>query len=159
MDDYIYYRQLPAKRMASGALFFDAAERFLILRPNYKKTWEIPGGVVEKDESPIQACVREVKEELDLVLDPANLPLLCLQYSIGDSIRTESLMFIFNGGFLNRKQISNLHLGSEELIESRFMTLDESKSLLSPTLWERVKNALQARRDNRVFYFETAATC
>ena len=66
MSDKAYQRSLPKKRMSAGALFFDEAGRLLVVEPAYKSNWEIPGGAVELNESPRQACVREVKEELGL---------------------------------------------------------------------------------------------
>ena len=49
-DDYT--ATLPRKRMAAAVLFFDAADRLLLVEPTYKPTWELPGGTVEADESP-----------------------------------------------------------------------------------------------------------
>jgi ADP-ribose pyrophosphatase YjhB (NUDIX family) len=57
---------LPAKRMGSGALIRDPEGRVLLVEPTYKATWEVPGGVVESDESPRGACARELREELGL---------------------------------------------------------------------------------------------
>ena len=53
-------------RVAAGALFFDDAGRVLLVHPTYKDTWDIPGGYVERGESPAAACRRELQEELGL---------------------------------------------------------------------------------------------
>ena len=66
MSDRAYQDSLPKKRMGAGALIFDENGRFLLVNPTYKEPWEVPGGVVEANESPAQACVREVREELGL---------------------------------------------------------------------------------------------
>lgn len=50
--------------MAAGALFRDADGRMLLVDPTYKPTWDLPGGDVEKDESPQATCRREIGEEL-----------------------------------------------------------------------------------------------
>jgi ADP-ribose pyrophosphatase YjhB (NUDIX family) len=48
--------------MAAGVLLFDADGRVLLVEPTYKPYWELPGGVVEADESPHTAACRELKE-------------------------------------------------------------------------------------------------
>jgi 8-oxo-dGTP diphosphatase len=51
-------------RVAAGALFCDDAGRVLLVKPTYKEGWDLPGGYVEPGETPTEACVREIKEEL-----------------------------------------------------------------------------------------------
>jgi 8-oxo-dGTP diphosphatase len=63
-----YYAALPTKRVGAGLLCRDASGRVLLVRPTYKPSWEIPGGVVETDESPAAAVAREVREELGIAL-------------------------------------------------------------------------------------------
>jgi ADP-ribose pyrophosphatase YjhB (NUDIX family) len=55
-----------APKVAAGVLFIDEQERVMLVRPTYKDYWDIPGGYVEAGESPLQACIREVAEELGL---------------------------------------------------------------------------------------------
>jgi ADP-ribose pyrophosphatase YjhB (NUDIX family) len=73
--------------MAAGALLFDAADRILLVQPTYKRSWEIPGGVVEADESPHTAVCRELKEELGLHRVRASS---CLPSTLGASARRET---------------------------------------------------------------------
>ncbi|OIO14305.1 hypothetical protein AUJ73_02410 [Candidatus Gottesmanbacteria bacterium CG1_02_37_22] len=42
-------------------------------RGELKGLWEFPGGKIEKDETPFQAIVREVKEELDFKVTPKKI--------------------------------------------------------------------------------------
>ncbi len=67
MTDTIYnYEALPKKRMAAGALFLNEEEKILIVKPTYRPDWLLPGGSVEKEESPREACIQEIQEELCL---------------------------------------------------------------------------------------------
>jgi 8-oxo-dGTP pyrophosphatase MutT (NUDIX family) len=50
--------------MGAAVLFTDTGGRVLLVEPTYKDYWEVPGGAVDADESPYDAAVREVKEEL-----------------------------------------------------------------------------------------------
>lgn len=58
--------RIPRKRAASGALIRDEAGRILFVEPVYKPTLDIPGGTTEENESPLDACIREVREELGI---------------------------------------------------------------------------------------------
>src|SRR4051794_41118953 len=94
------YDQLPRKRMAAGALFFDGRGRLLVVKPTYRSDdwYSIPGGVVEEDESPKAGCAREVREELGLEVPIGAL--LAVDYRPQEGQVTENLQFVFAGGVL-----------------------------------------------------------
>ena len=60
--------------LVTAAALFDVSGRVLICqRPQHKALgglWEFPGGKVEPGESPEAALIRELKEELDLTVEP-----------------------------------------------------------------------------------------
>jgi len=65
--DYSWYQSLPRKRMAAGMMLFNNKEQLLIVQPKYRSDgWLLPGGVVEKTESPRKTAIRETHEELGL---------------------------------------------------------------------------------------------
>ena len=97
-----YTERLPRKRMGSGVLFTDAAGQVLLVEPTYKEYWEIPGGCVEADESPYVTAVREVKEELGLVVTPGRL--LVVDWVPPRVGRAEGVMFVYAGGCPGRRQ-------------------------------------------------------
>ena len=74
------YEQLPKKRMAAGALFLNERQEILIVKPAYREFWLLPGGVIEDGESPRQACMREIREELGLEVWVEKL--LCVDYKV-----------------------------------------------------------------------------
>ncbi len=48
-----FYKSLPTKHVGAGCLFCDGLGRVLLVEPVYKDPWEIPGGGVGADESPL----------------------------------------------------------------------------------------------------------
>lgn len=90
-------------RVAAGALFLDDQDRVLLVRPTYKETWDIPGGHVERGESPAAACRRELKEELGLDRKPRRL--LAVDWAPSDS-EGDKLLFLFDCGELGRDRIT-----------------------------------------------------
>jgi len=54
---------VPRIPASASAMIFDVDGRLLVLKPNYKKGWTIPGGQIEPEgESPWEACRRETRE-------------------------------------------------------------------------------------------------
>jgi ADP-ribose pyrophosphatase YjhB (NUDIX family) len=151
MTDCIFYKNLPKKRMGTGALFFNEDGEMLILKPTYKDGWTIPGGVIEADESPREACEREIKEEIGL--DVKIKGFLCVDYKRGKRT-SESLQFIFHGGILTPEQVGNIKLSPGEISEYKFLKTDEAVSLLSKGLQSRIPNCLEALKNNAPVYLE-----
>jgi len=138
--------------MAAGCLFFDEQGRVLLVKPTYKPGWEIPGGVVEQDESPWGCCRREVQEELGLARTIGGL--LVVDYNPPDGERTESLMFIFSGGVLSAADIAAMRLPAEELSEWRFYEPGALPMEMTPTLRARVLAAWRQEQAGGGVYLE-----
>jgi len=147
-----YSASLPGKRMAAGCLFLNNDGDLLIVKPTYRDDWLLPGGSLEKDESPVHGCTREVREELGLEKPIDRL--LCLEYQSAYNNGTESLQFIFFGGVLDEYEIASMKLQREEIAEYRFCPREEALSLLTRKLAERMKFGLRALDENRVIYLE-----
>ncbi|MFB6720040.1 NUDIX domain-containing protein [Kribbella sp. NPDC056345] len=58
--------RLPRKTTAAGALVRNSEGLILFLEAVYKPTLEIPGGVTEFDESPLESVRREAREEIGI---------------------------------------------------------------------------------------------
>src|SRR4051794_38917554 len=69
---------------------FDAEARLLLVRQRDGGIWSTPGGLIEPDERPADAAVRELWEETGLVLRPERLlglyggPECVVRYANGD---------------------------------------------------------------------------
>jgi 8-oxo-dGTP diphosphatase len=129
-------------RVAAGALFLDDAGRVLVVRPNYKDYWDIPGGYVEPGESPRAACFRELKEELGLdILIGGHL---VVDWAPIDP-EGDKLLFIFDGGTLSAEQLQRVVLQPDELAELRFAEVAILPSLMPDRLWRRLETAIAAK--------------
>jgi 8-oxo-dGTP pyrophosphatase MutT (NUDIX family) len=147
-----YIATLPRKRMGAAVLFTDPAGRALLVEPTYKDYWEIPGGSVEKDESPLAAASREIKEELGLSHPPGRL--LVVDWVPPQPGRTEGLMVVFDGGILAADQAAGIAVPPEELRGWAFCDEDQARVRLSPLVARRVTAAVHARRCGTVAYLE-----
>jgi ADP-ribose pyrophosphatase YjhB (NUDIX family) len=147
-----YMESLPKKRMGAGCLFFDEQGCVLLVRPTYKPNWEIPGGVVEYNESPKQCCQREVKEEIGLERRIGGL--LVVDYNSPTAEKTESLMFIFDGGTLTSSEIESIQLRRDEISEFHFFTANTLPKEMTSTLRNRVLAAWQQATKGNGVYLE-----
>ena len=146
------FDSLPRKQMAAGALIRDGRGRILIVKPTYRPEWLVPGGSIETDESPHTCVVREVEEELGMVLPIGRL--LCIEYQSRSAKRSDNLRLIFDGGVLDDSHLARIHLPASELSEYRFVQLDEALRLLAAKLNHRIARSMQALHNGRVFYLE-----
>jgi 8-oxo-dGTP diphosphatase len=143
---------LPRKRMGAAVLLSDAQSRVLLVEPTYKPYWEVPGGVVEADESPYAAAARELKEELGLPVQPGRM--LVTDWVPPRPDRTEGLMMVFDGGVLTPEQTAQIQLPAEELRSWAWCTEQEAGERLSELLARRINAAVQARAEATMVYLE-----
>jgi 8-oxo-dGTP diphosphatase len=136
---------VPRIPASAGALIFDEARRLLVLRPNYKKGWTIPGGQVEPEgESPWEACRRETREECGLEVVEGRLA--CVDFLHPKPTRPGGMRFLFDCGTFTDRQLGSLRVDSSEIDEHRFVELGDAVELLSGPVRRRVAAAAGADR-------------
>jgi 8-oxo-dGTP pyrophosphatase MutT (NUDIX family) len=152
IEEAEFYASLPKKRMGAAAFFLNQEEQILLVKPTYRDYWLLPGGSIEADESPLQGCMREVREELglDLIMER----LLCLDYVARQGVLTENVQFIFAGGTLSRAQIEAIKLPAKELSDFQFCPLADAITLVSPRMSKRLVYCFKALREQTTIYLE-----
>jgi 8-oxo-dGTP diphosphatase len=145
-------RELPRKRMAAAALLVDATGQLLMVKPVYRDHWDLPGGVVELNESPRQAVRREIAEELGLDSTPGAL--LCVDWVPPRPDRSEGLIMVFDGGMLEPDEIGRIRLQLQELAAYEFVDVIRAPELLPPHLRRRLEASIGARTAGRTVYLE-----
>ncbi|MFA5023543.1 MAG: NUDIX hydrolase [Patescibacteria group bacterium] len=152
IDPEIYYKSLPKKRSAAGAIILNQADEILFVKSDYKNYWSIPGGATEENESPRETCIRETKEEVGI--DLLNPKLLCVDYVSGKDGKGENFQFIFFGGKLSPAAIKKIKVDGQEIKEYRFMPITEAWPMLNKKYQNRLPACLKALKDDTAIYFE-----
>lgn len=148
-------RLFATARVAAGALFVDDRDRVLMLHPTYKPEWEIPGGYIEAGESPVEACQREVYEEIGL--QPEIRSLLVVDWAPHPD-EGAKILFVFDGGRLTSEQLKNVQFRDGEISEWAFVETDRLDEITVPRLARRIREALEARRQGHPLYLQNGAS-
>jgi 8-oxo-dGTP diphosphatase len=137
--------------VAAGALFTDSAGRILMVRPTYKDYWDIPGGYLEPGESPRAACIREIREELNLAIEVG--PLLVVDWAPAEG-EGDKILYVFDGGTIRDEDLKTVVFGDGEIAETRFVDLHDLDAVTLPRLSRRLGTAISAQREHRTTYAE-----
>ena len=123
-------RTQPRKRVSADVLFRDEAGRILLVDPQYKPDWDLPGGMAEANEPPLDTARREIAEELGI--DYGGGRLLVVDWVAPHGPWDDSLALIFDGGVLLEQDGARIRLLDGELNGFRFVPLHEAGQLLRP---------------------------
>jgi 8-oxo-dGTP diphosphatase len=142
----------------AGALITDDAGNVLVVKPNYRDHWTLPGGICEFGEPPHIACAREVAEEIGLDLPVGGLLSVDWQppLPVYGATARPAVYFIFDCGTL--QMLSGIRLQADELDDCQFAATSELGDLLAPFALPRVCAAIGARKSGSVRYVPQADT-
>ncbi|MCM3887615.1 NUDIX hydrolase [Frankia sp. R82] len=147
-----WQRGLPRKRMGAACLLLDGQGRLLLVKPTYRPGWDLPGGVVEQDESPWTAARREVGEELGLVRTPGRL--VAVDWVPPSPQRTEGMALIYDGGLLTDEDAARIRLPADELGAWTFVAEAHLAEFTPPRIARRLAGCLAALRTGTTIYLE-----
>ncbi|MFE9093167.1 NUDIX domain-containing protein [Streptomyces sp. NPDC007264] len=142
-DFAAYIASLPRIIAGAAALFRDAEGRVLLVEPNYRDGWALPGGTIESDdgETPRQGARRETAEEIGLDVELGRLLAVDWVHGVG---RPPLAAYLYDGGVLGEDHIKAIRLQEEELLSWRLVPRDELTEYLPHELGLRVLAALNA---------------
>ncbi|WMD05135.1 NUDIX hydrolase [Streptomyces sp. FXY-T5] len=145
-DFAAYIASLPRVLAGAATLFRDAEGRVLLVEPNYREGWVLPGGTVESDtgETPRQGARRETAEEIGLDRELGRL--LAVDWVHGTG-RPPLVAYLYDGGVLSEDEFKAIRLQEEELLSWRLAPREELAEYLPGPLGGRVQAALDVLAD------------
>jgi 8-oxo-dGTP diphosphatase len=138
-----------APRIAAGALFVNQ-DSVLLVHKTYGNGWDIPGGYVDKGESPAAACERELIEELGIHRKPQQL--LVTDWAPHPA-EGDKILYIFGCGELGDDE-ARINLGTSELDRWAWTRVDQLGDHVIPRLERRLTNAHRAYSTGAAAYLE-----
>lgn len=145
-DFATYIASLPRVLAGAAVLFRDAEGRVLLVEPNYREGWALPGGTIESDdgETPRPGARRETLEEIGLDREPGRL--LAVDWVHGTG-RPPLVAYLYDGGVLTEAELKAIRLQEEELLSWRLVPREEITDHLPGALGRRVLTALDVLAD------------
>jgi ADP-ribose pyrophosphatase YjhB (NUDIX family) len=141
-DPDTWFAGLPGAVIAAGGLITDPAGRVLLVKPNYRDHWTIPGGICEHGEPPHDGAARELAEELGMTIPVGRL--LATDWSQPYGLDARPIMhFVFDGGELGDGR--DIVVQEEELDGFAFVARPDLPAYLPAYGLARVRGALRAR--------------
>jgi 8-oxo-dGTP pyrophosphatase MutT (NUDIX family) len=131
---------LPRKRAIGQMLVRDQDGRVLLCQLTYKPDWDLPGGVVEVNESPRDAVGREIEEELSLSIAAGELVLT--DWLPPWSGWDDALCLVFDGGVHDSSITDSIVREAREIRSAEFCTLEQVTERCADFTARRISSAL-----------------
>ena len=131
---------LPRKRAISQVLVRDTEGRVLLCNLTYKQDWDLPGGVVEMNESPREGVTREVEEELSLDIPAGDLVLT--DWLPPWEGWDDAVCLVFDGGVHEAALEDRIGPQAREIKQARCCTVAEVHQLCADFTARRIDTAL-----------------
>ena len=131
---------LPRKRAIGQMLLRDPDGRVLLCQLTYKPDWDLPGGVVEVNESPQEAVTREIEEELGLVLPAGGLVLT--DWLPPWSGWDDALCLVFDGGTHDSSLVESIVRETREIRAAEFCSPEQVRERCADFTARRIVSAL-----------------
>lgn len=94
MEEQLAWLKTMDARVSSATIILEDIDgRALIVKANYKQHWTFPGGIIDAGESPKQAAVREVFEEVGLAVNPEAVSFAWVAHRVSKMAQTYQFVF------------------------------------------------------------------
>lgn len=123
-EEKAWLEQQPKKTISAKVVIIDSAGQVLALKSSYKDRWDFPGGVVDANESPLHAAVRETHEEIGIKLEPTRLACIGVRYGYSKSKSMDYLHLLFKV-VLDDKEVHAIKLDNHEVTDSKWIQPDD----------------------------------
>ena len=118
----IFLRERVARPASAGVIITNKHDHALVLKAHYKPYWSFPGGWIEKNQTPLQAAVRELEEETNILIDQEQLSFAFILNRVSDIM--QSYQFIFKSS-LEVDESHDIVAQDSEIEAWRFVSREE----------------------------------
>ena len=146
--------RMPKKRLIAQGILRTDGDRVLLCELVYKQDWDLPGGIVDPNESPADCVVREVKEELGLVVEARQL--LSVNWLPPYRGWDDALLCLFDLGHVPEEIIDATVLQRREIKAVHWADADLTRETVAPYTAEMILEVSMGHRPGTVFLENSA---
>lgn len=88
-----FLSKLERRASSAAVALYTADDQVLVVKASYKQYWSLPGGIVDRSETPKQAAAREVSEEVGVQLEQESLNFCLVVDRVSDLAQTYQFVF------------------------------------------------------------------
>ncbi|MEU3607972.1 NUDIX domain-containing protein [Streptomyces sp. NPDC035033] len=149
-ESYGALRASAALWAGTSVLITDLRGQVLVQRVTYRPTCLLPGGAVDKGESPAQGAAREMEEELGVTATVTRGLAVDWVSPAGRAVSPAmkfpgELLHVFDGGVWDEEQITAIRPAPGEIAAVEFVEPADLPALMAPGDARRALSALRAR--------------
>lgn len=133
-----FFASIPLKVAAAAVLCRDDAGRLLVVHDSFRRHWTIPGGVVDADESPLDAARREAWEEAGVAVTVGDL------LGVFAASWPDRLTFVYGATPTTGHTPVPAPVHAHEIDGAAWLPLDEALDLLAAYVADQVRCCLDA---------------
>jgi len=111
------------RRVSSATMQLENDQgQVLVVKANYKSYWAFPGGIIDPDETPKEAAIRETLEEVGIDVPPEQVEFVAVVSR--KSKLAETYQFVFKAPLLT-EQVDHIILQASEIEAYDLVTRDD----------------------------------
>jgi ADP-ribose pyrophosphatase YjhB (NUDIX family) len=131
----VFFATLPRKTVAAATLTRHPDGRILLVHDAFKSHWTIPGGVVDADEDPESAAVRETREETGLHVRCTGL------LGVFHARFPDRLVFVFGAEPTGGRRPAPVH--THEIDDARWVSVEEAQRRAAGHVAEQIRLSVE----------------
>ena len=131
-----FFTTLPFKVVAAAVLCRDDEGRLLVVHDSFKRAWTIPGGVVDADEDPQSAAVREAWEEAGVRVRAGAV------LGVFSASWPDRVILVYEGHPIGSPDDRHAPVHAHEIDDVAWVDLDDALERLAPHVAQQVRYCL-----------------
>lgn len=125
-ENKAWSKTLPGKMCSACLVIMSPDNKVLMVKANYKNHWTFPSGIVDENESPKSAAIRETAEETGIKIDGNKCIFLTVVYSDSSTGGRDRFNFAFRSKLSNKN--IKLAIPNDEIEKAEFVDIKDIAS-------------------------------